>query len=268
MVCSTSGHAQVSARIDLTTTTRYVWHGLERVSCCLVFEPTLAAGFESGALTIDGGITRYYEPFPAAGWSASEVGAKARGLGEQDLWTHAGVNFGPLEFEGGVVRYLFYGQAPKGGLDSSKNTTEIYVGVRAQGTYVHPTIESWWDVERVRGAFVRLSASLPALAWPFPSYVFTYIDGDLGVNIGQGPAPGHVPNFAGRGITHAGLGGTVDVRTGQVPGGQGVVSLGLRTQVNFDDATRVTGSAHRSDLVAWVWGGFTVLIGGDARSSQ
>ena len=266
-MCS-PGHAQISARLDVTTTSRYVWHGLERVSCCLVVEPAFATGFQAGSFILDAGIVRYYEPFRAPTWAASEVGAQSRGLGEENLWMRTGVALGPLQLSGGVIRYLFYGQTINGGLSSARNTSEIYTGVRLQGAYVRPTVESWWDVDRVKGGFLRVSASLPALAWPFPPYAFTYIDGELGINLGQGPDAGQLANFASRGVTHAGLGATADVRTGAVPGGQGVLSLGFRTQLNFDDATRATGANHQSDVVAWFWAGLTVLIGGDAKVLQ
>src|SRR2546425_4166068 len=96
---------------------------------------------------------------------------------------------GAARVHAGVVRYLFHGDSARGGLGPGRNTTEWYGAVSTTGTYLNSSLEVWSDVDRVRGTFLRYSVSAPALAWPFPPFVFAFVDGDIGLNLGQGPDP-------------------------------------------------------------------------------
>jgi hypothetical protein len=169
------------------------------------------------------------------------------------------------------VRYVFRGDATRGGLGPARNTTEVYVALSGTSA-VKPSLETWIDVERVRGAFLRASLDLPVLGWPFPPYAFGFVEGDIGLNVGQGPnpaRPGELANFAGRGITHVGLGLGAEVRAWRLSGiGWTTLAVGVRSQLNFDDATRVNGTGRNRDFSAWLWTGFTIVLGGDAKSRR
>src|SRR5947199_405013 len=136
----------------------------------------------------------------------------------------------------GVVRYLFNGDSTRGGLGPGWNTTELYGAMSTTGSSLNSSLEIWSDVDRVRGTFLRYSASAPILPWPFPPFVFTFVDGDLGLNLGQGPdpsQPGRVANFAGRGVTHAGVGAGLELRSGRTPGVERTtIAVGFRAQAN------------------------------------
>jgi hypothetical protein len=43
------------------------------------------------------------------------------------------------------------------------------------------------------------------------------------------------------------------------------LSLGLNTQLNFDDATRYGGAGSRHNLIFWLSTGVTLLFGGEAK---
>ena len=132
--------------------------------------------------------------------------------------------------------------------------------------YLNPTLEAWWDVERVRGAILRASLDLPVLGWPFPPYAFVFVQTEMGLNLGQGPnpaRPGELANFAKRGITHVGLGFGTEVRAGR----SATLAFGARSQLNVDDATQVDGPGRTRDFVVWLWTGMTIVLG-DARKGQ
>jgi len=248
-----------------------VWHGVSR-AVGLVVQPSLAVGLRLRGFSLDGGAVLHYELDRVAAGELSETGAGDRHLGEEDFWGRASLVAGPTRLHTGVVRYVFRGDPARGGLGRARNTTEVYAALTTTSSYVNPSLEAWWDVERVRGAFLRASLDLPVLGWPFPPYAFVFIQGDVGLNLGQGPnadRPGELANFAGRGITHVGLGLGTEVRAGQLSGiGWATLAVGIRSQLNLDDATRVDGTGRNRDVNAWLWTGITVVLGGDVRSRQ
>jgi hypothetical protein len=250
---------------------RYVWHGLSRAAGA-VLQPSAAVGVRHGGLTLDGGWVGHYELDEVQAGELSETGIGNRTLGEDDLWARGGLRLGSFQLHAGVVHYRFHGTEAAGGVGTARNTTEIYGAFSATSLYLNPTLEYWHDVDRVRGAFLRASASLPLLGWPYPPYVFLFIDGDVGVNLGQGPDPAHprqLANFADRGLTHTSLGVTADLRSFHwAPWAKGTIALGLRSQLNFDEATRADGAGRQADLVFWAWTGVTVVLGGEARRLQ
>lgn len=261
--------AQFTARADLSVSNRYVWHGISRAAGRIV-QPSLALGRRFGAIGLEAGAVLHFEFDPVAAGELSETGAGNRSLGESDLWARVSLEAGPLRLHGGVVRYEFNGNAQAGGLSPDQSTTEIYAAVTAFGTYSSPTVELWHDVDRVRGTYVAISGRTPVLGWPLQPFHFIYLDAEAGLNIGQDsdPArPGDLANFAGRGITHAGAGLSVSSRVCRWPGvGLCALTGGLRTQFNFDDATRFDGAGRRRDLQLWLWAGLSLVLGGAARS--
>lgn len=256
--------AQFSARADLSAGGRYVWHGISRASG-LVAQPSAALGLRFNRLSIEGGAVLHYELDHAAPGELSQTGAGNRHLGEQDFWGRASLVLGPTRLHAGLVRYGF-------NADPARNTTEVFASLSTTSRYLNPTFEAWWDVERVRGAFLRASFDLPLLGWPFPPYAFVFVQGDMGLNVGQGPnpaRPGELANFAERGVTHVGLGLGTEVRAGHPLGiGAATLGLGVRSQINRDDATRFDGVGRTRDFIVWVWTGLTVVLGGDARNER
>ena len=144
---------------------------------------------------------------------------------------------------------------------AARNTTEVYAAYSVTSSYVNPSLEAWWDVERVRGAFLCAAFDLPVLGWPFPPYAFAFVQGDLGLNVGQGPnaaRPGELANFADRGITHVGLGMGAEMRARPLSGiGLATLAIGVRSQLNLDDATRFNGTGRNRDFTIWLWTGIT-----------
>jgi len=255
--------AQLSARTDVSVAGRYVWHGISRAAG-LVAQPSLAFGLRVQRLSLESGAVLHYELDAASSGELSETGAGGRHLGEQDVWGAASFVLGPTRLHAGVVRYAFRGDASVGGIGPVSNTTEVFASVSTTSRYLNPSLEAWWDVKRVRGAFLRASFDLPVLGWPFPPYAFVFVQTELGMNIGQGPnpaRPGELANFAKRGITHFGLGLGTEVRAGRL----GTLAFGARSQLNVDAAAKADGPVRTRDFVVWLWSGVTIVLGGNER---
>lgn len=271
MVAAPPAAAQLSARTDVSAGGRYVWHGVSRAAG-LVVQPSVAAGLRLNRFSIEGGAVLHYELDRASAGELSETGAGNRHLGEEDFWGRASLVLGPTRLHAGVVRYTFRGDPARGGVGPTRNTTEVFASLSTTSRYVNPTVEAWWDVERVRGAFLRASFDLPVLGWPFPPYAFVFVQGEMGLNVGQGPnpaRPGELANYARRGITHVGLALGTDVRVGRLSGiGSATLAFGARSQLNVDDATKADGPGRTRDFVVWLWTGITIVVGGDARNGQ
>jgi hypothetical protein len=271
VLAASSAAAQFSARADVSVDGRYVWHGISRAAG-LVSQPSVAVGLRVRRLSLESGAVLHYElDRPTAG-ELSETGAGGRRLGEQDLWGRALFDVGPTRLHLGLVRYAYRGDSTQGGVGPGRNTTEVFASLSTTSRYLNPTLEAWWDVERVRGAFLRASLDLPVLGWPFPPYAFVFIQGEMGLNVGQGPNPSHpaeLANFATRGVTHVGLGLGTEVRARRLSGiGSVTLSFGARSQINTDDATRFDGPGRTRDFVVWLWSGITIVLGGDTRNVQ
>lgn len=248
-----------------------MWHGLSR-SAGLVAQPSLAAGFRKNRVSIEGGAVLHYELDSVSAGELSQTGAGNRHLGEEDYWGRASLLLGPTRLHAGVVRYAFRGDSAQGGMGADRNTTEVFASLSTTSRYLNPTLEVWWDVERVRGTFLRASFDVPALGWPFPPYAFVFVQGDLGLNIGQGPnptRPEELANFARGGVTHIGLGLGTEVRARRLSHiGWVTLGLGARSQLNIDDATKVNGAGRSKDFIVWLWTGLTIVLGAEARSAQ
>lgn len=261
--------AQFTARLDLSSSNRYVWHGLSRAAG-IVMQSSVAAGYRLHRLTITGGFVRHYELDQGGSGEISELGDGNGHAGEDDFWAQGAFDQGRLRLRSGVVRYVFRGETPEGGGGPLHNTTEIYAAAGATSAYLNPTLEAWWDVGRVRGGFLRASATSPVIGWPFEPFFFIALSGEVGVNLGQDddPArPGDLANFARRGVTHTGLGLNVARRLHYWSGvGSASLDLGVNSQLNFDEATRYNGVGRSSNVILWLSVGITILLGGEART--
>ena len=264
-------HAQASARFDLATSNRYVWHGLSRAAG-IVMQPSLAAGYRLRRFTLSSGLALHYELDRVSPDELSELGNSHGRLGEDDLWVQADLALGAVRLRSGLARYLFRGGSPRGGGGSLGNTTETYLALGAVTVYLNPLLEAWWDVDRVRGGFLRASASSPVFGWPIEPFFFISLAGEIGLNLGQHPdpaRPGDLANFSQRGLTHAGLGLDLLFRVSQRPGlGSANVDLGLNGQLNLDDAARYNGAGRSKSVILWLSAGVTLLLGGEARTQR
>lgn len=253
--------AQPAARFDLDISNRYVWHGLSRAAG-LILQPSVAAGYRFHRLVLASGLVRHYELDRVSPGELSQLVAGTGHVGEDDVWAQGELELGSLRVRSGVTRYIFRAGPPR-------NSTELFAAVVVTTRYLHPAFEAWWDVGRVRGGFLRASASSPIFGWPFAPFLFVALEGAVGLNLGQSPdpaRPGDPANFASQGPTHAELGLNVVNRLHHWSGlGSASLGFGLHSQLNFDAATRNGGAGGQRNLVLWLTAGVTLLFGGEAK---
>jgi len=154
-----------------------------------------------------------------------------------------------MQAELGAIRYTFRGTAPTAGRTRVDNTTELYMDVRAVSKYIVPGVALWLDVDRVGGAYIEGSATVPLLANPLAApFIALITRAALGYTLGQevnvrDPAQGAY--FARAGVTHVDFAMSGDLSLHPV-GVATVLRIEGHTQFSADPATRPT-TADPSD---------------------
>ena len=200
-----SGQSRMIFGGDAVVRSSYVWRGVTRGSGW-VLQPDafLSASFPKLSVT-------------AGWWSTVEIssvdpagtGLGQTWFGENDLWAEVAGRSGSVDFSGGVTRYLFADGA-FGQFADAVNTTELYA---ASGLGLGPTVPRialWYDVDRVRGAYVETSVDLRVPVLPsYDPIVALYLSALTGWSIGQeinAGEPAEAAYFSQAGLTHVDLG--------------------------------------------------------------
>jgi hypothetical protein len=251
--------AQADVRADLTLGNRHVWRGINRVSGW-VGQIQGSGSLRVGPGGVGVGVSEIREIFRAAEGNPTEVGRGERGLGERNWWAEYRLPVGPVTVGGGAVHFSYHGAAALNGRSDDDNTTELFATVEVTRTYLSPALAAYWDVDAVRGLYLEGSGRVPILGWPFPPEVFGYVDGALGLSLGEDPdpaRPGDLSYYAKDGLTHAQLGISVDVkRTTHI-----AVGSGVRFTFGIDDrAKRGADGRDRWMFITW-WVGATLGLG-------
>ena len=240
--------AQVYLGLDATISSPYVWRGVTRASGWVV-QPEGFVSLKAGGGFVSGGTWASYELGHAGPNDLSDLGTGSAGLAEVNYWGQATWSLGLLQAALGGIRYTFRGTAPTAGRTRADNTTELYVDVRATSKYIVPGVAVWLDVDRVQGAYIEGSMTVPVLANPLAKpFVGLITRAAVGYTLGQDvntEDPSQGAYFARAGVTHLDLGVSTDValRPLRMPT---VLRLEGHVQFSTDDATRPT-SARPSD---------------------
>lgn len=235
---------QVYLGLDATVSSPYVWRGVTRANGWVV-QPEGFVSLKTGGVFLSGGAWANYQLGHAGPNDLSDLGTDGSGLAELNYWGQATWSLGVMQAALGGIRYTFRGTAPAAGRTRADNTTELYVDVRATSKYFVPGVALWLDVDRVRGAYIEGSATVPLLANPLAQpFVGLITRAAVGYTLGQevntrDPAQG--AHFARAGVTHVdlALSGDVTLRPLRVPT---VLRLEGHVQFNTDDATRPTSA--------------------------
>lgn len=196
--------AQFSLGTSVTLATPYVWRGVTR-SNGWNFQPEayLAVGLARGFLTVGGWAN--LEAGADAPGNLSDLGGDRPGFSEVDYWIQYARSIGEIEGTVGAMRYTFPADAPSAARRSDDNTTEIYGTVQLTSTYLVPRLSAYFDVDRVRGAYLEGAFTVPLLAYPFGNPVVFYASALAGYNLGQElnpDRPEQNANFRNDGFTH------------------------------------------------------------------
>lgn len=248
--------AQVYVGLDGVMTSPYVWRGVTRANGWAA-QPEGFVSVKAVSWFLAAGAWASYELGGAGADDRSDLGPGGAGLAEVDYWAQATWSPGLVQAALGGIRYTFRGAAPPAGRTRSDNTTELYVDLRATSKYIVPGVVLWLDVDRVRGAYIEGSATVPLLANPLAQpFIGVITRAALGYTLGQevnNRDSAQRSHFARAGVTHVDLAVSADVtlRPRRVPT---VVRLEGHAQFSADDATRPTsaglGDARRS-LKLW-----------------
>ena len=227
---------QVYFGLDATLSSPYVWRGVTRANGWVV-QPEGFVSLQAGGGFLSGGAWASYELGSAGPNDLSDLGTGAAGLAELNYWGQATWSLGLVQAALGGIRYTFRGTAPSAGRTRADNTTELYVELRGTSKYVVPGVALWLDVDRVRGAYVEGSVTVPVLANPLAKpFVALITRATVGYTVGQEGA-----YFARAGVTHVDFAASSDVtlRPLRVPT---VLRLEGHVQFSTDDATRPTSA--------------------------
>jgi len=234
--------------LDATLSSPYVWRGVTRANGWVV-QPEGFVSLKAGGGFLSGGAWASYELGSAGPNDLSDLGTGNAGLAELNYWGQATWSLGLVHAALGGIRYTFRGTAPTAGRTRADNTTELYVDLRGTSKYVVPGVAVWLDVDRVQGAYIEGSVTVPVLANPLAAPFLVLITrAAVGYTLGQDvntqdPAQGAY--FARAGVTHVDFAASTDVtlRPLHVPT---VLRLEGHVQFSTDDATRPS-SARPSD---------------------
>jgi hypothetical protein len=234
-------YAQVYVGLDATLTSPYVWRGITRANGWIA-QPEGFLSVKAGGGFLSAGAWASYELGHAGPNDLSDLGPGHAGLAELDFWGQADWSLGLFQASLGGIRYTFRGTAPLAGRTRADNTTEMYVDVRATSKYIVPAVALWLDVDRVRGAYIEGSATVPLLANPLGEpFIGLITRATVGYQLGQEGA-----YFTRAGITHVDLAVSSDVTLHPVHVPT-VLRVEGHVQFSTDDSTRPS-SANPSDV--------------------
>ena len=228
--------AQVYLGLDATLSSPYVCRGVTRANGWVV-QPEGFLGLKAGGGFLSGGAWASYELGSAGPNDLSDLGTGGAGLAELNYWGQGTWSLGLVQAALGGIHYTFRGTAPSAGRTRADNTTELYVELRGTSKYVVPGLALWLDVDRVHGAYVEGSVTVPVLANPLAKpFVALITRATVGYTVGQEGA-----YFARAGVTHVDFAASSDVtlRPLRVPT---VLRLEGHVQFSTDDATRPTSA--------------------------
>lgn len=257
-----SGQSRIVFGGDAVVRSSYVWRGVTRVSGW-VLQPDafLSASFPRLSITAGWwGTVEISSPDPT---NPASTGLGQTWFGENDLWAEVAGRSRSVDFAAGITRYLFadgaFGQSA-----DAVNTTELYaVSGLGFGPTV-PRIALWYDVDRVRGAYVETSVDLRVPVLPsYDPIVALYLSTLAGWSIGQeinAGKPEEAAYFSQAGLTHVDLG--LEAMVGQ---GQRYVTFELHFLFARDGGARSDiGAGTGGDTKWWLGLGFSdsTILGG------
>lgn len=238
--------AQVSVTTDAGFFNAYIWRGVSLTNQ-FVAQPdlylTIPAG--GGSAVLGGWSTMELGRYDGLGDLSEGGGVSSLDLTEIDLWAEYGYPLGSgLTGTAGLLTYLFPNTA---GLTNSANrTVEVYGKLQATGVPLAPKIAAWYDVDKVKGAY--LEASVGQAVSAIRGFPITF--GALaGFSAGQevnSSDPTEVANFADDGFTHLDLSATGALAAGPV-----TIAPTVHFYVLNDDFTKITRVGQTRDVKAW-----------------
>jgi len=238
--------AQAALTADAGLYNAYIWRGVSLTNQ-FVAQPdlylTLPAG--GGAAVFGGWSSVDLGRYNGTGDLSEGGGLASFDVTEVDLWAEYGHPLGSrLAGTAGLVTYLYPNTA---GLTNSANrTVEVYGKLQATRVPLAPKLAAWYDVDKVKGAYLEASVSQPvSVIAKFP----VTLGALAGFSAGQGvnaSDPTQVANFAGNGFTHLDLSASGALAAGPV-----TIAPTAHFYILNDAFTKVTRLGTTRDVKAW-----------------
>ncbi len=250
--------AQVFAGVDAAAAAPYVWRGVTRANGWVGQAGGHVAVRIAGAF-VSAGAWRLYELGGAGGQDLTMLGPGRAGLAETDTWAQLSRAWGNVHTSLGFIRYDYRGP----GLGA---TAELYGSLRLASKYLTPSMSVWYDIDRVEGAYLEVSGTIPLFANPLlQPFAAVFVRGLVGYSLGQeadASRPGEAARFASGGSTHVdlSLSASFTITPVAIPA---TFELEGHLQFNQDALTRLTSAAPGdADRRLKLWFGSAVRLSG------
>lgn len=190
LICQVhESHGQIHVGADVAFSTKYVWRGITRTDDAAI-QPDIYVAASPG------------NGFLTAGWWANLGGAS-----DFELWAEYSARFQPLDGALGWVRYSFERAPGNSGNNGELITNEIYARLQLTSVPLHPKVSVWYDVDKVKGAYVEgsLDLRIPLLPLRLGPMRSIHLSGLAAWSAGQevkDAGPSEAAHFAESGLTH------------------------------------------------------------------
>jgi hypothetical protein len=230
---------------DLALNSQYFWRGITYTNKP-VAQPDLYLTFGKSLA------------FTAGGWANIELGqyngtedisegggTSSFNLTEFDWWGEFNYPITKITLTAGATGYVYPNDA---GLTKDANTTEIY-GKVAFGIPLSPKLAVWYDVDKIKGAYIEASAGLPISLTPALPLSLGIL---AGFSAGQGCEPDSTGacqattswNFHDDGLTHIDLSASLPISAGPIsitPNIHGIIGNDENVKVTHLDPSSPSG---------------------------
>jgi len=260
--------AQATFGVDLDLFSSYVWRGLSLTNKP-VAEPAVWVSFPAGnaSVTVGGWANVDLGKYDNLADDISESGGSSGfNFAEFDPYAEVGFTVGKATLTGGATAYIYPNDenAPNdfGLLTSDANTIEIY-GKVGLDTPLSPELSIYYDVDKIKGAYIEGSVSHSLAASEKVSLDLSALAGfSAGQGIPDDPLSDESSNFDDDGFTH------LDLSAG-VPFTAGVFSITpvIHVVITGDDRTKIS-SPSSFDKDAKIWGGVSFSWSNEAGEEE
>jgi hypothetical protein len=149
--------AQTTVTADALMASSFVWRGVHFTNRPVV-QGDVYVTHTRGAITYTSGAWINAEPADYRAANAVRMlapGHHGPALTAIAPWVDATVQAGPLALTGGATIYRY---PQRTGFAEGFNTTELYAKLVGGGPLT-PRVQMWWDVQKVRGAYLETAVS-------------------------------------------------------------------------------------------------------------
>jgi hypothetical protein len=237
--------AQPTLSVDLAVNSAFVWRGVTSTNRPVI-DPALLLTAPAKGARVTLGAWANVEPghYDGAHDLSGRGGARGPLVTVSQLWVEAARDVRAATLALGATRYLY---PEVGGLAATYATTEVY-GTAAFGGALAPSLSLYYDVQKVRGAYVELGLAHD-VALPLRRVPSLALAAAVGYSAGQGVdgATGDAAYFARDGVTHVDL----SVKASYVVGGL-AVSPAAHVIAGRDEWARLTAPGESHRLKAWL----------------